>query len=69
MQRSESMYYEDLCFPVPAGEQAKYLALADKYLGMRDDEQPEQEQSERTPGRLLSFPGCGEKRRSKLNAA
>lgn len=63
------MYYEDLCFPVPAGEQAKYLALADKYLSRPHDEQPEDNEHKSTPGRLVPFPQSEKSRRSKLKAA
>ena len=69
MRRSGSQYYEDLCFPVPADKQAKYLALADKYLAMRDDEQPEHRPAKRAPGKLLGFPQSGGKRRSRRKAA
>lgn len=68
MRRSESSYNADLSFPVPAHQQARFLALADKFLAL-PDVAPSPAQEKTTRAALLSFPKRRGKRPSKLRAA
>jgi hypothetical protein len=68
MRRSASRYYEELSFPAPTQQQARFLALADKFLSLPDVDTSARHEKI-TQAEILSFPKRRRKRPSKLRAA